>query len=150
MRRDSVSFSYTPLPYTSHVVDAHPSSTSCTEAQPSRPPLPSLFSRRAGDILILATDGFSDNVFPAELEQLVALVSDKVANPSPEEQGQPGAEDRGLAQTLADVATQFARICSMKVGFRPFATNRASYAVCSLESELTRPRRRAAEQGVAV
>lgn len=83
----------------------------CRESRSLTP----FLSRRPGDILLLATDGFSDNVFPTELEQLVALIKHRVDNPPPEEAGQPDAEGRSFAQTLADVCVNFARICSFKV-----------------------------------
>ena len=62
----------------------------------------------------MATDGFVDNVFPAELEQLVSLVADRVANPPAPVDGQPAEPERSLAQYVADVAVNFARLCSFK------------------------------------
>lgn len=63
--------------------------------------------RRDGDILLLTTDGFSDNVWPRELEQLLSLViSDNKSSSS---------TDVELVQKIAAACCNFARICSFKV-----------------------------------
>lgn len=75
---------------------------------------------RAGDVVLCATDGYSDNVFPEELEQLVSLVrqryDEQTANPDSTDKTE--SPPRTFAKTLADVAVNFARLCSSKVRSR--------------------------------
>lgn len=69
-------------------------------------------SCRDGDILLLTTDGFSDNVWPRELEQLLSLVISDAKSTS-----STGAE---LVQKIAAACCNFARICSFKVRLLDF------------------------------
>ncbi|KAK4053181.1 Protein phosphatase 2C 7 [Microbotryomycetes sp. JL201] len=70
---------------------------------------------KSGDIVLTATDGYSDNVHPFELEQLIALVKQRYdemdSNPA---KAQEEGETRSFAQLVADVAVNFARLCSFK------------------------------------
>lgn len=73
----------------------------------SSPLLTWLLLNRHGDILIVATDGFSDNVWPVELEKLVSLVlADAV---------EEKVSEAVMIQKLAHACCTFARICSFKV-----------------------------------
>ncbi|SCZ96863.1 BZ3500_MvSof-1268-A1-R1_Chr4-1g06796 [Microbotryum saponariae] len=74
-----------------------------------------------GDILVLATDGFSDNVWPNELEQLVALVQEHEHELSPFGSNEDSAKDTGpnkvpmtFAQGLANACVNFANTCAFK------------------------------------
>ncbi|KAK4058633.1 Protein phosphatase 2C 7 [Microbotryomycetes sp. JL221] len=70
---------------------------------------------QSGDIVLAATDGYSDNVHTQELEQLIALVrkrhDEMDSNPA---KAQEEGETRSFAQLIADVAVNFARLCSFK------------------------------------
>ncbi|KAM0792602.1 hypothetical protein ACM66B_005263 [Microbotryomycetes sp. NB124-2] len=70
---------------------------------------------QSGDIVLTATDGYSDNVHAHELEQLVSLVRQRHdemdSNPA---KAQEEGETRSFAQLVADVAVNFARLCSFK------------------------------------
>lgn len=60
------------------------------------------------DILILTTDGFSDNVFHAELEQLIVLLLDDARA-----KGIQG-DHQAVISTIAQACCNFARICAFK------------------------------------
>ncbi|SCV69420.1 BQ2448_2440 [Microbotryum intermedium] len=77
-----------------------------------------------GDILVLATDGFSDNVWPQQLEELVALVQNYqnkllLSIPTPDSRTgtpppSPKKDSRTFARILADLCVTFAKICAVK------------------------------------
>jgi protein phosphatase PTC7 len=59
---------------------------------------------RTDDILLLATDGFSDNVWNRELEQIITLIlKEDAALPSLQ-----------LAEKVAASCCHYARVCSFK------------------------------------
>jgi hypothetical protein len=80
--------------------------------QPSAADVVSL-QLRHGDVVALATDGFTDNVFLAELEKLLELV--------------PSSED---LQAFAVASCEYARLCGFKRKRRsPFEVEAARHGV---------------------
>lgn len=65
-------------------------------------------SLQAGDIVVVATDGFSDNVHPGELEQITKLVL--------EHQVRDVATDGQTMDRLALALVNFSRLCMFKAG----------------------------------
>lgn len=80
---------------------------------------------RSGDIVILGTDGFSDNVHKGELEQITKLVL--------EHQVRDSLSDEATMDRLALACVNYARLCSFKVFFK---------STLRLSGQLTRPSRR--------
>ncbi|GAA5931623.1 uncharacterized protein JCM15063_001519 [Sporobolomyces koalae] len=77
---------------------------------------------QVGDIVVLSTDGFGDNVFPEEMQQLVGLVYDKCLETQQQGQTSSGGpvgtvmtiDDHLFASSLAQTSLNFARLVSFK------------------------------------
>ncbi|BGP23066.1 Protein phosphatase 2C 7 [Rhodotorula toruloides] len=92
------------------------------------------FQLKDGDVVMLVTDGYSDNTWAAgETDRLVSLIRSKVASTA-SSTASPSSTDSELASAIAQTAVNFARMVSFrKDAYTPFCAEAKRWNIRGFE-----------------